>query len=69
MRVEYGLSYDRNGETITDGATATAACRTQDTCSVSFPAGRGTVVYYRWAELDESGAVIRASNVSTLVVQ
>jgi hypothetical protein len=69
MRVEYGLSYDRNRETITDGATATAACRTQDTCSVSFPAGRGTVVYYRWAELDESGAVIRASNVSTLVVQ
>jgi hypothetical protein len=69
MRVEYGLSYDRNGETIADGGSATAKCSSQETCIVSFPGARGSVVYYRWSELDESGAVIRASDVATVVVQ
>ena len=68
MEVEYGTVYSRYTNTINDHATVATACTAGNTCSVSFPAAKGGVVYYRWRELDGSGAVLYSSEVSTLAI-
>jgi hypothetical protein len=68
MEVEYGASYSRFTDGISNRGTVSTSCAAGETCSVSFPAQRGTVVYYRWRELDGSGNVLYSSEVSTLAV-
>jgi hypothetical protein len=69
MEVEYGMSYSRAADTIADRGTVSAECLQGQTCPVTFPASRGTLIYFRWTERDSSGAPLRSSDVGTLIAQ
>jgi hypothetical protein len=69
MEVEYGTMYDRNTGVISDSQRAAVNCDAHSMSSVTFSVPRGTVVYYRWRELDEAGSIVLSSDVSTLVAQ
>jgi hypothetical protein len=69
MDLEYGTSYSRSTDSIGHRGTAIVRCAAGETCSVSFPASRGLLIYFRWHERDKSGAVIRSSGLSTLIAQ
>ena len=57
MQLVYGPWYNRASGTIGDYQVASAQCESGQTCTVSFPAARGTLVYYLWVDRDSSGAV------------
>jgi hypothetical protein len=69
MEVEYGTSYSRATDSIGDRGTASAQCQQGQTCSVTFPATRGTLIYFRWTERDSSGLPLQWSGVGTLIAQ
>ena len=55
MQLVYGPWYNRASGTIGDYQVASAQCESGQTCTVSFPAARGTLVYYLWVDRDSSG--------------
>jgi hypothetical protein len=69
MQLVYGPWYSRATGTIGDYKVASAQCESGQTCTVSFPASRGTLVYYLWVERDSSGAVLRSNEVGALLAQ
>jgi hypothetical protein len=69
MDVEYGTAYSRSSDSISDGSIAVSSCEAGQICSVSFTTLKGAVVYYRWSERDDSGVILRSSQVSTFIPQ
>jgi hypothetical protein len=69
MQLVYGPSYNRSTSTIGDFKVAGTQCESGQTCTVTFSAQRGTLVYFLWVERDSSDNVVRSSDVSTLIAQ
>jgi hypothetical protein len=66
MEVEYGVSFNRGDKAIIGSRFANAMCEPGNHCSVPIQLEQGTIVYYRWKELSESGAVVFTSDVGVL---
>ncbi len=64
MIVEYGTTYSRANDTISNGGTTSAvSCSNNSQCTVNFPANKGPVYYYRWKIRDASNVVIKTGRI------
>jgi hypothetical protein len=66
--VEYSYDYDRETDTLLTPATATGDCVSQS-CTITIESDSGRVMYYRFADRDADGNILRRSTVHTTAVR